>query len=164
MAEINENTAVTETMPLRSVFSTDCVLAIAKGTTKSLAIRQLVERLGASGKLPQAEVDNVIDALIDREKLGTTGMGKGLAIPHLRTAAVVESVGAIGIAPEGLDFQSLDGVPTRLVLLLLSPLKRQQEHGEILGRIARLFFDRTLQYRVQIPRAPEEVFSFLGFD
>jgi mannitol/fructose-specific phosphotransferase system IIA component (Ntr-type) len=108
-------------------------------------------------------VNNVIDALMDRETLGTTGMGKGLAIPHLRTTAVTENVGAIGIAPEGIDFESLDGVPTRLVVLLLSPLKCREEHGVILRQIARLFHDRTLQYRIQISRGPEELFSSLGF-
>ena len=110
------------------------------------------------------EIDRVVGALIEREQLGTTGMGRGLAVPHLRTTAVAESVGAIGLAPEGIDFQSLDGVPTRLIVLLLSPTKHQQEHGEILGRIARLISDRTLQYIVQIPRAPDELFSFLGLD
>jgi mannitol/fructose-specific phosphotransferase system IIA component (Ntr-type) len=164
MAEINRDVASTETLSLRSVFSTDCILTIGRGIDKSSAIRQLVERLGATGKLRQGEIDNVTNALIDRENLGTTGMGKGLAIPHLRTKAVTDPAGAIGIAPEGIDFQSLDGAPTRLVVLLLSPPSRGREHGEILGKIARLLCDRTLQYRVQIPRAPEELFSFLEFD
>jgi len=164
MAEVIGNVADTKPAPLKLLFGGDRVITIADGTKKSAVVRQLVERLTAAGKLAPSEVDPVVDALIEREQLGTTGMGKGLAIPHLRTAAVTESVGAIGIAPKGIDFQSLDGLPTRLVVLLLSPVKRRQEHGEILRQIARLFCDRTLQYRVQIPRAPEELFSFLGFD
>ena len=164
MAEIHGNGAAAETVPLRSIFSTDCVLTISRDTDKSRAIRQLVERLAATGKLPQSEVDRVVDGLIERERLGTTAVGKGLAIPHLRTGTVGRSVGAIGVAPEGIEFESLDGLPTRLVILLLSPSERRQQHTETLGRIARLFCDGTLQYRVQIPRTAEALFSFLDFD
>ena len=164
MAESNGNAAGSGTVSLRSVFSADCFLTIDKGTEKPAAIRQLTELLAATGRLPASEVDPVVDALIEREQLGTTAIGKGLAIPHLRTEAVAESVGAVGVAPEGIEFESLDGLPTRLVLLLLSPPKGRQRHSEILRRIARLLCDRTLQYRVQIPRKPEELLSFLGFD
>jgi mannitol/fructose-specific phosphotransferase system IIA component (Ntr-type) len=58
----------------------------------------------------------------------------------------------------------LDGLPTRLVFLLLSPLQHREHHIHILRRLARLFCDRTVQYRVRIPRTPEDLFTFLGFD
>jgi mannitol/fructose-specific phosphotransferase system IIA component (Ntr-type) len=163
MTQIDENAPFATARPLSSVFSADCVLTIAGGTKKPAAIRRLVEQLAAGGKLLQPDIDPVVGAIIDRERLGTTGMGKGIAIPHHRTEAVADSVGAIGIAPDGIDFESVDGLPTRMVILLLSPLERRREHAELLGRIARLLCDQTLQYRVQIPRSAEELFSFLGF-
>jgi mannitol/fructose-specific phosphotransferase system IIA component (Ntr-type) len=164
MTELYEDTSASETVPLTSVFSTDCVKTLGAGTTKTTALWHLVEMLAATGKLPQTEVENVVDELVEREKMGTTGMGKGIAIPHLRTNAVCQCAGAIGMVPEGIDFKSLDGLPTRLVFLLLSPPQHREHHIHILRRLARLFCDRTVQYRVRIPRTPEDLFTFLGFD
>jgi PTS system fructose-specific IIA component/PTS system nitrogen regulatory IIA component len=144
------------------VFSTDCVQTLASDADKDSVLRQLVGSLVAAGKVACEHGEALVEALAEREQLGTTGLGKGIAIPHLRTDSVDASVGAIGVAPEGIDFDSLDGSPTRLVFLLLSPSDRRQEHVAILRRLARLFCDRTLQYWVQIPRTAQDLFAFLG--
>jgi PTS system fructose-specific IIA component/PTS system nitrogen regulatory IIA component len=162
MTRLEADQDAAEAVPLTSVFSADCVQTLAPDADKNSVLRQLVGSLVAAHKVSCEHGETVIAALAEREQLGTTGLGKGIAIPHLRTDAVDECVGAIGVAPEGIDFKSLDGSPTRLVFLVLSPSDRQQEHVAILSRLARLFCDRTLQYWVQIPRTARELFAFLG--
>jgi PTS system fructose-specific IIC component len=89
-------------------------------------------------------------------------MGKGMAFPHLRTAVVGGCTGAIGVSTTGIEFGSLDGLPTRVVILVLSPLDSRVEHFQILGRLAKLLGDRTIQYSLQIPRTPEQLIALLG--
>jgi mannitol/fructose-specific phosphotransferase system IIA component (Ntr-type) len=132
------------------------------GVSKEDAIRQLVLELAQHGKLPAGAVKEVVTGVLQRETLGTTAMGKGMALPHVRTAAVDRSTGVIGVSTTGIEFGALDGLPTRLVFLVLSPVQSRVQHFLILGRLAKLLGDRTIQYTLQIPRTPEQLIAFLG--
>jgi mannitol/fructose-specific phosphotransferase system IIA component (Ntr-type) len=149
-------------LDLAAVFHPRLVTYFGPGIDKERSVRRLVEALSRHGRLPAAAVEEVVAGILERETRGTTAMGKGLAFPHLRRAVVERSVGAIGISTTGIDFGALDGLPTRIVILVLSPLESRVEHFEILGRLARLLGDRTIQYTLQIPRTPEQLFDFLG--
>jgi mannitol/fructose-specific phosphotransferase system IIA component (Ntr-type) len=149
---------------LSQVFSPRLVEYFEPGTSKEDSVRQLVAALAANDKLPAAAVDDVIAGVLERETLGTTAMGKGMAFPHLRTSAVDRNAGAIGVSTTGIDFGALDGLPTRVVILVLSPMERRVEHFQILGRLAKLLGDRTIQYTLKIPRTPEQLIEFLGLD
>jgi len=148
---------------LAVVFPRDTIVTIPADTGKSAVLTRLVKSLEHAGWLPGESVDGVIKALQERERHGTTGLGKGLALPHLRCREMTNFVGAIGIAATGVDFDSLDGLPTRLIILLLSPFEQRARHMEIMGRLARLLSNKTLQYSVQQSRSPEVLFRFLGF-
>jgi nitrogen PTS system EIIA component len=148
---------------LAAVFPHETIVTIPADTDKSAVLTKLVKSLVHAGWLPEESVDEVIKALQERERYGTTGLGKGLALPHLRCREMTDFVGAIGIAPTGVDFDSLDGQPTRLIILLLSPFDQRAKHLEIMGRLARLLSNKTLQYSVQQSRSPEVLFQFLGF-
>lgn len=148
---------------LASVFSRETIVMIPHGADKPEALNRLVQALEHAGRLPFGCTDSVVETLLARECCGTTGLGKGLALPHLRCRAVTDFVGAIGLAPTGVDFDSLDGLPTRLILLVVSPFDRREEHVEVMARLAKLLSDETLQYSMQIPRSPEALFRFLGF-
>ncbi len=150
-------------LDLTAIFSPDTIVTIPPGAGKSEVLGSLVESLARAGRLPRESVEAVTAALQERERYGTTGLGKGLALPHLRSRAVPDFAGAIGVAPTGVDFHSLDGLPTRLIVLLLSPFAERAAHVEIMGRLATLLSDKTLQYSVQLPRSPEALFRFLGF-
>lgn len=160
----NHNHHVAESSAdLKSVFSPDCIVTIPRYAEKSEVLSSLVKSLACAGQLPWQSVVGVIEALQERERFGTTGLGNGLALPSLRTRSIVDFAGAVGIAPAGVDFRSLDGLPTRLIILLLSPLDQREKHAEIMTRLATLLSDNTLQYSVQLPRSPEALFRFLGF-
>lgn len=148
---------------LDRIFTPDCVHSLHGSPPKSTALHQLVQFLAERGRIANDKANILSDALIIREELGTTGLGKGLAIPHLRSHHVDQFVGAIGVAHEGLDFDSLDGLPTRLIILLVSPFAERETHCSIMGKIASLLSDQTLQYSLQIQRSPEALLSYLGF-
>jgi mannitol/fructose-specific phosphotransferase system IIA component (Ntr-type) len=153
-----------DTMPdLRSVFTADCVESFPTGTSKNEALRLLVDSLARNGHFSADKATLVANGLIERERLGTTGMGKGLAMPHMRSRNVVDFVGAVGVAPQGIEFDSLDGLPARLVILLISPFDLRQQHCWIMGKIASLLSNRTLQYSLQVQRSPNTLLEFLGF-
>jgi mannitol/fructose-specific phosphotransferase system IIA component (Ntr-type) len=162
MSEATRESVGVAALRLSDVFSPGLVMYFEPGITKEHSIRQLILTLADHGKLPAAAVEEVIAKVLQRERLGTTAMGKGMAFPHARTTAVDRSTGVIGVSTSGVEFDALDGLPTRLVLLVLSPVESRIRHFRILGRLAKLLGDRTIQYTLQIPRTPEQLIAFLG--
>jgi mannitol/fructose-specific phosphotransferase system IIA component (Ntr-type) len=148
---------------LASVFSRETIVEIPRDVDRLDVLRMLVQSLTETGRLPSESAHEIVQALQERERNSTTGLGKGLALPHLRSRRVDHFVGAVGVAPDGVDFMALDGLPTRLIILLLSPFEHREKHIEIMGRLATLLSDKTLQYSLQIRRSPESLFQFLGF-
>jgi len=148
---------------LATVFSRETIVTIPPYAQKSEVLASLVKSLARAEWFPWENAAGIVHALLERERYGTTGLGKGLALPHLRCREIGDFVGAIGVAPNGIDFHSLDGLPTRLIILLLSPFDQRAKHTEVMGRLATLLSDKTLQYSVQLPRSPEALFRFLGF-
>lgn len=151
-----------QNVSLRTIFE-DRVNVFSEEIQRNDVLRALVESIAASGKLAESAIDSTVQELIRREEAGSTGIGRGLAFPHLRTALVGDHVGAIAMVPEGMDFESLDRSPTRLVILLLSPQGTLEEHTTLMGRLARLMSDETLPYILRIPRSTENLFQILEF-
>jgi mannitol/fructose-specific phosphotransferase system IIA component (Ntr-type) len=102
------------------------------------AITKLVDLLVAQGRLQGEQRERVYAALAAREKVASTGMEHGVAIPHASVDGVEDALAALAIAPEGIPFQSADGQPARLVILLVIPRKAVQKHIRTLAGIARL--------------------------
>jgi mannitol/fructose-specific phosphotransferase system IIA component (Ntr-type) len=142
----------------------DSVVTLPGGLAKEEVLAFMVETLASKGRLPVPLVPKVIAALQQREKLGTTGLGRGLALPHMRTEGITEFIGLVGVATEGIDFDSLDGSPTRVVILVISPFDQRERHIQTLGRLATLLSSKTLQYSMQIPRSPESLLRLLGIE
>jgi len=101
-------------------------------------IDRLVDLLIAQGRIKADQRDPVIGALVAREKVASTGMEHGVAIPHASVDGVEDAVAALAIAPDGIPFQSADGRPARIVILLVIPRKAVQKHIRTLAGIARL--------------------------
>jgi len=109
-----------------------------KARDKWEAITKIVDLLISQGRLKTEQREAVYGALAAREKVASTGMEHGVAIPHASVDGVDEAVAALAIAPEGIPFQSADGRPARLVILLVIPRKAVQKHIRTLAGIARL--------------------------
>src|SRR4029077_19812678 len=84
--------------------------------------------LARTGAMPENAVDEVVAALVKREQNGSTGFGKGVAVPHVKHAKVRKMVGTIGRSPAGIDFAALDHAPVYSIVLLLSPENQPQQH------------------------------------
>jgi nitrogen PTS system EIIA component len=103
---------------------------------KPAAIRELVESLAAAGAIAEAEVPGIVAAIMKREELGSTGIGRGVAVPHTKHASVERLVGTVGVSVEGVDFNSLDGDKVQLFFLLVSPPDRPGDHLRALQLIS----------------------------
>lgn len=99
-----------------------------KSQDRDGVLRELVESLAESGAIPRAMVDELVAAVIKREKEGSTGFGKGVAVPHAKHPKIKAMVGTLGRSAEGIDFSALDKQPVHVVFLLLSPLSQPQQH------------------------------------
>lgn len=121
-------------MELHKILSEKTIWLDVAGQSKWQVLEQLVQRLadedgGDGGKA-------VLDAVIDREKRSSTGVGGGIAIPHARTDRVSMVTVALGISPEGIDFESLDSKPCHLVFLVVAPTGASARYLDALASIA----------------------------
>lgn len=127
-----------EKVRLADVVKKENIVAELAAVDKESAIRELVGVLVASGSLAEGEAEGVAVAILKREKLGSTGIGNGVAVPHAKIAGIGESVGALGRAKEGLDFASLDGARTHTVFLFVSPQDPPNKHIALMSRFMTL--------------------------
>ena len=94
-------------------------------------------------RIHPSELENIVRAILKREDLGTTGIGRGIAVPHTKHSSVDRLVGTIGVSGPGVDFDSLDGEKVQLFFLLISPPDRPGDHLRALENISRLLRDDT---------------------
>jgi len=115
-------------MKLREFIVPDAILPNVSASDRDGAIRELVSSLATAGALAADAVDEVVAALIKREQNGSTGFGKGVAVPHVKHAKVKKMAGTIGRSEGGIDFAALDHQPVYSIFLLLSPENQPQQH------------------------------------
>ncbi|MCE2804376.1 MAG: PTS sugar transporter subunit IIA [Gemmataceae bacterium] len=114
----------------------DSLVPDLRAETKEQAVRILVNSLVDSGRVQAPEFENIVRAILKRETLGTTGIGGGVAIPHARHTSVERLIGTIGIVPEGLGFDSKDGKPVHVIVLIISPHDRPGDHLRALENVS----------------------------
>jgi len=110
--------------------------------SKDEVIKELVGLLVQSGSVKEKDSARLIQILLDRESLGSTGIGQGVAIPHGKSSCVSRLVGAFGVSRQGLGFDALDGEPAHLFFLLVAPEDSAGPHLKALARISRLLKDK----------------------
>ena len=115
-------------MKLREFIVTEAVTPQLAATDRDGAVRELVTALSAAGALPADAVEEVVAAVIKREQNGSTGFGKGVAVPHVKHPKVKQMSGTIGRSAGGIDFAALDHQPVYTIFLLLSPENQPQQH------------------------------------
>jgi PTS system fructose-specific IIC component len=121
--------------------------------TKREAIAELVELLeSAHGCNSQGEI---LDRVLRREDMMTTGIGNGIAIPHGKARAAERMMAACAVAPDGLDFDSEDGLPVTLFVLFVSPENAATLHVKVLANISRLLKEETVRRALREARSPE---------
>ena len=142
-------------MAIIDLIATNVVRVPLKSKTKTEVIRELIDILDKTGKLSDAE--SAFKAVLSRENMGSTGLEKGIAVPHAKTDKVKNLTLAIGIAPEGVDFDSLDGETSKLFFLLLAQPSQSGPHIEALAEIARITRSQSFCRLLVNAKTSEEV-------
>jgi len=129
--------------------------------------KRLLERLSTllCEGAPDVDVQAAFQSLIERERLGSTGIGEGVALPHGRLKGLTQAVGAFATLAQEMDYDALDRKPVRMAFALLVPEKATDEHLQILAQLARLFSDKRVRERLLEAKTPDEVYNRLtGLD
>jgi len=117
-------------MKLSDFMIAEAIVPQLQSHLRDETIAELVQALAQTGKVKKKYVEEIIEKLIERENQGSTGIGKGIAVPHIKHPSVTEIIGTVGCSDEGIDFNSLDKAPVYSVLLLLSPPNNPDRHLE----------------------------------
>lgn len=120
---------------------TEAIQAQLVSEDKESVIRELVQSLVKAEKISEADSEDIVKAINKREELGSTGIGRGVAVPHTKHPSVDKLVGTVGISVSGVDFDSLDGEKVQLLFLLVSPPDRPGDHLRALENISRQLRD-----------------------
>jgi len=147
-------------MILTQILQPACIKVPLEGKDKNSVITELVDVLDANGLL--LDRNPALEAVLVREQTKSTGIGSGIAIPHGKCKAVKELVMAIGIAHEPIDFESVDGKPVTIVILLVSPADQTGPHIQALARISRLMLDEQFKQSLEKASSAEEVYELLN--
>lgn len=146
-------------MPLTDLVAPQAVLPALRANTKKLVLEALAAKAAELTGLGERDI---VDVLLQREKLGSTGIGSGIAIPHGKLAKLDRLVGLFARLDRPIDFESLDGQQVDLVFLLLAPEGAGADHLKALARIARLLRDPEVAAHLRESRDAEAIYAVLA--
>jgi len=129
-------------MKILDFLNPKAISADLKSKNKKEVIKELLDLLIASGAIKKNNKDGIFKSLLEREALGSTGIGQNIGIPHGKTVLTKKLVAAFGISKNGVNFDSLDGEPAHIFFLLLAPQDSAGPHLKALARISKLLKDR----------------------
>ncbi len=142
-------------MNLLDILSEKSVIVGLQGETKEEIIEELVDSLEEGVAISDRE--KVLESVLDREKIMSTGIGDGIAIPHGKSDAVITLSAALGTQKRGANFEALDGEPAYVFFLLVSPANISGPHIKALARISRLLKNEDFKKRLTAASSPEEL-------
>lgn len=145
-------------MTLDSLIDKQSVLANLKAPNKKQLLQELSQTLAA-----QVAIDHrvIFETLLKREKLGSTGIGQGIAIPHGKLPSISRVYGLFARLSQPVDFDSVDGQPVDLVFVLLAPEDAGADHLKALARVSRLLRDRSLVDKLRATESAEALYALL---
>ncbi len=128
-------------MKFSDFININAIRANLSSEDKDDVIKELVSALVESGQIKEGDKQGIVGAILKREELGSTGIGRGVAVPHTKHPSVDKLVGTVGVSVDGVDFESLDGEKVQLLFLLISPPDRPGDHLRALENISRQLRD-----------------------
>jgi PTS system nitrogen regulatory IIA component len=138
----------------------EAIIPALESREKNAVLEEMAGWLAA--KHQRLEKNQVLDVLLEREKISTTAIGEGVAIPHGKLAGVERVLGVFARSPEGVDFASLDGGPTHLFFVLIAPENAAADHLKALARISRLLKDEVFRRRLMTGRSSQELYAIIA--
>jgi len=145
-------------MKILDIINEDLIKPDLSATSKEEALTELASLIAAKEGLDE---DKIVGVLREREKLGSTGIGDGIAIPHGKLKGLKKLVASFGRSKKGIDFQSIDGKPTHLFFLLMAPENTAGVHLKALARISRLLKDKKFRESLLVAGTTDEIFQAL---
>ncbi len=139
----------------------EAIIPELPATNKEGVIREMVESLRTAGQFRGADVEDIIRAILKREFLGSTGIGRGVAIPHTKHNSVERLIGTVALSREGIAFDSLDGEPVHVFVLLISPQDRPGDHLRALENVSRSLRDDNFVRALRAATTREEIIALL---
>ena len=148
-------------MPLLDFLAPAAVIPALRASSKKQALQELAE---GAARLTGLEERTIYEVLLQRERLGSTGIGDGVAIPHAKLAKLDSIFGLVARLDKPIDFEALDGQPVDLMFVLLAPEEAGADHLKALARIARVVREPGMSDRIRATRDAEALYALLTSD
>jgi mannitol/fructose-specific phosphotransferase system IIA component (Ntr-type) len=150
-------------MKLLDLIDRNSIIAELPTTDRNGVIRDLVEVLAGAKLIEEAAVEGIVRSIITRERTrGTTGFGKGVAVPHVKVEGLPRIVAAVGRSSKGIDFGSLDGQPVYSVFLIVSPAEQPEEHLRAMDLIFRHLQQEQFRKFMRQSDTVEKIYDLLN--
>ncbi|HMA79256.1 MAG TPA: PTS sugar transporter subunit IIA [Candidatus Binatia bacterium] len=147
-------------MKITDFLTVQSVIPALKSREKSAVLDEMAGWLVSVH--PQLNTKRVLDVLQEREKISTTAIGEGVAIPHGKLPGVDHVLGVFARSAEGVDFASLDGEPTHLFFALIAPENAAADHLKALARISRLLKDEAFRHRLMAGETAQDLYNIIA--
>ncbi len=145
-------------MEITDLITPERVVANLKATSKKQALQELSRRMA---ELTGLEERVIFDVLLERERLGTTGVGSGIAIPHGKLPGLDRPYGIFARLERAIDFEAIDEQPVNLIFLLLAPESAGADHLKALARVSRLLRNRAICQKLRETKSAEALYALL---
>jgi fructose-specific phosphotransferase system IIA component len=144
-------------MKFSDFVAADAIRSHVDAHTKEGVIREMAQSLVDAGSIAAGDLESIVKAIMKREDLGSTGIGRGVAVPHTKHPSVNRLVGTVAVSHDGVDFESLDGEPVQLFFLLVSPPDRPGDHLRALENISRQLRDEAFCRQLKSAKGPMDI-------
>jgi PTS system nitrogen regulatory IIA component len=148
-------------MNIADLLAPDAVLPAVKAQSKKQLLQELAARCHGLTRISERRI---FETLVERERLGTTGVGAGIAIPHGRMSEAKSIMGIFARLENAIDYEAVDSQPVDLVFMLLAPENAGADHLKALARVSRLLRDKTVCEKLRAASTPEALYAILTGD
>lgn len=142
-------------MDIRSMMTPERIVMRLKGNTKKDVLVELADAAASSGHV--SNIEALKSAILEREAIMSTGIGLSIAIPHAKIREVSHFVLAVGRKHEGIDYDSLDGVPVKIIIMIAAPEGEQNRYLRILAKVTQVLRDDGARAKILAAESPEEI-------
>ena len=149
-------------MQLSDIICEEAICTAVQVESKEEAVRVLLLRLVEAGKLAAEQLEPVLRAVLEREALGSTAIGRGVAVPHARVRGIERTVMAVGLSDTGVQFDALDGEAVHALFLIIGPDKDADDYLAALEKISRLIHNRDFRRFLSLTRTGREALELIA--
>lgn len=147
-------------MQVSALLKIDSISAGNQASSKKRALEEAAALLAEA--IPDVPQESIYESLLERERLGSTGVGHGIALPHARIEGLNRAHGAFVQLVEGVDFDAIDGSPVDLLFALVVPQEATEEHLQLLAQLATMFSNEGICSELRLGQSPDEILSLIN--